>query len=107
MRSLQLSIVALALSGCIVPLTGAPCSTDDNCPSGQHCAADRTCQSGSPDKGDGGASVDSGVACQSDPGCDGADKPACDPAGTGKLVQQLSPLHSVPVMPVQDWPEMP
>jgi hypothetical protein len=29
------------------------------------------------------------------------------PAGTGKLVQQLSPLHSVPVMPLHDWPEMP
>ena len=44
----------IGLSGCVVNTIGAPCTNDDNCPSGQHCGADKTCQVGASGSGGGG-----------------------------------------------------
>jgi hypothetical protein len=42
-RLLTWVVTALCATGCFPALTGAPCSSDDNCPSGQVCAPDGTC----------------------------------------------------------------
>jgi hypothetical protein len=44
----------LGLTGCVVNTVGAPCTTDDNCPSGQHCGPDKTCQTAATVGGGGG-----------------------------------------------------
>ena len=53
MRRLAAALALLAAAACTVPLEGAPCSTDANCPDSQRCdTATRAC-----------------VTCEADPAC--------------------------------------
>jgi len=100
MRALRSILAALFASGCVVPLVGAPCDSDDNCPNGQVCS-NKTCQAGVASSGDGGAPQDGGAlgdggvapgdagapdaGCVSDPACATLGQLACDPLGSNKI----------------------
>ncbi|MBI5546524.1 MAG: right-handed parallel beta-helix repeat-containing protein [Deltaproteobacteria bacterium] len=88
---------ALLLASCSVPLEGAPCADDSECPSGQHCGTSGTsgtigtCVNGereaaadasAPVADAGPTAPDAGPACTSDPACSAADRPGCNSSGT-------------------------
>ncbi len=72
LANLVAAALALALTSCSVPLSGAPCTSDENCPAGQLCT-DGKCSEGTPSN------------CTSDPACTSAGAAACDPAGSNQL----------------------
>jgi hypothetical protein len=64
-RRHQLGAAAVALASILVAsgcpqVTGAACATDENCPTGQFCSADKTCQLGTGDGGTGGGTGGTG-----------------------------------------------
>lgn len=85
MRALACLAPFLFAAGCAVPLTGAPCETDDNCPRGQSCSASsKTCEEGA------APAPDAGPSCVSDPVCAGPAKAVCDASGKLATCEEAS-----------------
>lgn len=67
------ALTALTLTSCRLDVTGAPCSSDESCPSGQRCGPELKCVLGSGAAGGGSAGTGGGtvapVACASDSEC--------------------------------------
>ncbi|HEY3452630.1 MAG TPA: right-handed parallel beta-helix repeat-containing protein [Myxococcales bacterium] len=83
---LALAFLLAVTVGCAVPLTGAPCDDDSNCPSGQSCSAAKTCEVGTAAPG-----PDAGPSCVSDPACTGAATSVCDASGKVATCEVVSP----------------
>ncbi|MGC4114968.1 MAG: hypothetical protein QM765_10240 [Myxococcales bacterium] len=85
MRALVLASALLLAASCVVPLTGAPCVTDDNCPRGQSCSAAKVCEVGAAQPG-----PDAGPSCVSDSICAGTAATVCDASGKVATCQEVS-----------------